>query len=215
MAADTLVQDLMSAEAIDELGQLVAGRRPIILPVIADEASGYNAIPDAMAEGLASWFGFPMGAGEIVQISKVGHTKADGWHRLVTPAEFNGEVRQGSDYLLFDDHVDFGGTLPNLRGFIETRGGHVNGMTTLTETRAARQIGVRSETLKVLCNKHGHDLAAYWEWHFGHGLDCLTEVEAGYLCRVESFAAVQNRMAAAAELAHGRGLSAVSIRTGG
>jgi len=46
------------------------------------------------------------------------HTRAGGWHRLVTPATFSGTVRAGADYLLVDHHVGFGGTLANLRSHI-------------------------------------------------------------------------------------------------
>lgn len=40
------------------------------------------------------------------------------------------------DYVLVDDHVGLSWTLANLRGYIETRGGRVIAMTTLTEVEA-------------------------------------------------------------------------------
>jgi hypothetical protein len=43
--------------------------------------------------------------------------------RLATPPAFTGSIEQGKDYLLIDDHVGLGGTLANLRGYIETQGG--------------------------------------------------------------------------------------------
>ncbi len=177
----------------------------------ADEVGGFNAIPGAMATVLAEWTSWPVAAGAIVQANKVGHTRAVGWHRLVTPAVFKGDIVDGADYVLVDDHVGFGGTLANLRGFIEQKGGRVVCMTTLTETRAARQIAVRAETLSVLYERHGLDIDQFWNDVFGHGIDCLTNVEAGYLCRVESVAAIKARMAQAAELARGRGLSPVFL----
>jgi hypothetical protein len=212
--ADAIAQDLIAPEAVEELSHVMHGRKPVLLPVVADEVAGFNAIPDAMAHALSNWFGFPVATGEIVQRIKVGHTKANGWHRLVTPAEFMGDVRPGADYLLIDDHVGFGGTLANLRGFFENGGGRVVGMTTLTETRGARQIAVRKSTLAELYGRHGTSLEHLWQRLFGYGLDCLTEVEAGYLGRVESVAAIQDRMAQAAKLARGRGLSAVGSGTG-
>lgn len=208
-AARALADDLLSADEVQRLGYWLDGRRPILLGVTADEMMGFNAIPDAMAQVLAACLGLEVSGGAIVQYDKVGHTKADGWHRLVTPARFAGDVVPGREYFLVDDHVGFGGTLANLRGFIEYNGGHVIGMTTLTETRAARRISVRPETLAVLYGRHGLELEQFWLGRFGHGLDCLTDIEAGYLCRVESLAAIQNRMAQAAEQARRRGLSAV------
>jgi hypothetical protein len=84
-------------------------------------------------------------------------------------------------------------------------------MTTLTETRAAGQIAVHKETLDVLQQKHGREFDRFWLGEFGHGIDCLTNIEAGYLCRAESIATIKARMAQAAERARGRGLSPVSF----
>ena len=210
-AAKTLVQDLLSADGIAQVSGLLSGRPAIFIPVVADEVSGFNAIPDAMAQEIANRLGLMALAGTIVQANKVGHTRADGWHRLVTPAVFSGDVEEHANTILVDDHVGFGGTLANLRGYIEQRGGHVLGMTTLTETRAARKIAVRAETLTMLQDRHGEELNHFWFEEFGHTVDCLTDIEAGYLCRVESVAAIKNRMAQAAELARGRGFSAVGL----
>jgi hypothetical protein len=183
----------------------------MLLPVVADETTGFNAIPDSMAQFIAAKLGLTVAAGTIVQANKVGHTKADGWHRLVTPAVVAGDVVNGASYMLVDDHVGFGGTLANLRGYIENAGGRILGMTTLTESRAARQIAIRSEVLIAPRYKHGNQLEDFWRGEFGHGLDCLTDIEAGYLCRVESVAAIKDRMAQAAELARGRGVSPIDL----
>jgi len=207
-AARALADDLLSAAETQRLAYFLAGRQPVLVAVTADEVTGYNAIPDGMAQILGACLGLEVAYGTIAQANKVGHTKANGWHRLVTPAEFSGVVSPETDYFLVDDHVGFDGTLANLRGFIEHWGGHVIGMTTLTETRAARQISVRPETLAMLYERHGRELERFWCRRLGHGLDCLTDVEAGYLCRVESVAAIENRMAEATEQARGRGLSA-------
>jgi hypothetical protein len=210
-AAKILVEDLLAGEGVDQLATLVGDRHPLLLAVTADEVSGFNAIPDAMAQALAASFGLKAAAGSVVQANKVGHTRADGWHRLVTPALFTGEVVAGAEYLLVDDHVGFGGTFANLRGFIEHNGGRVLGMTTLTETREARRIAIRNATENMLKAKHGEEFEQFWHGEFGHGIDCLTDIEAGYLCRAESVAAIKNRMAQAAELARGGGLSPIKF----
>lgn len=127
------------------------------------------------------------------------------------PDRSTGDIVAGADYLLVDDHVGFGGTLANLRGFIEYNGGHVLGMTTLTETREARRIAIRDKTADMQKSKHGQELEQFWHGEFGHGIDCLTEIEAGYLCRASSVAAIKNRMAQAAELARRGGFSHVEF----
>jgi len=52
---------------------------------------------------------------------------------LVASAIFDGEVQPGAAYVLVDDHIGLGGTLANLRGYGEVRGGSVIAITTLTE----------------------------------------------------------------------------------
>ena len=127
----------------------------------------------------------------------------------MTPPEFAGAVVAGADYFLVDDHVGFGGTLANFRGHIEREGGRIISMTTLTETRGGRKIAVRPETLFLPETAHGKDLDSLWRDTFGYGADCHTDIEAGYLSRVESLDAVRNRMGQAAEQARRSGLSPV------
>ncbi|HEY2708721.1 MAG TPA: hypothetical protein VGI95_11780 [Caulobacteraceae bacterium] len=117
--------------------------------------------------------------------------------------------------MLIDDHVGLGGTLANLHGHVVASGGRVMAMSTLTESRDAGTIAIRAETLAVLRSKHGQDLEDLWSATFGHGLDCLTEVEAGYLARQLSTDVIRTRMAEAAAAARRRGLPAISIGRGG
>jgi hypothetical protein len=211
VAAQRLVDDLLSDESLNRLRKLIGKRQPLIAPVAALEAKGFNAIPDVMAQELSQRLGLMMASYDLRQSDYVGHTKADGWHRLVTPATFIGTVIGNTDYIIVDDHVGFGGTLANLRGHIENQGGRVIAMTTLTQTRGASKIAVRPETSSMLQSKHGRELDQLWHKRFGHGTDCLTDIEAGYLARVQSLDAVRARMAEAATAARGRGLRAVGI----
>ncbi len=85
-------------------------------------------------------------------------------------------METGANYLLVDDHVGLGGTLANLRGHVESRGGHVIAITTLTESRSARTISLQRATRDVLWQRYGEELDDLWQRHFGYGIDCLTEV---------------------------------------
>ncbi len=118
-AALTLALDLLEGEVVQVLRKKLAGYSAILLPVIADETTGFNAIPDAMAQVLSRNLDITVAAGEIVQINKVGHTRARAFQRLVTPAMFDGEVEFGAEYILVDDHIGLGGTLANLRGYVK------------------------------------------------------------------------------------------------
>jgi hypothetical protein len=84
-------------------------------------------------------------------------------------------------------------------------------MTTLTETGRGRKIAVLSETLFMLQKKHGDELNHFWRQVFRYGTDCLTNIEAGYLYRVESVAAINARMAEAATAARGQGIPAIRL----
>ena len=205
-AALALALDLLSRTAIADLRSLIFGRLALLLPVVAEETTGFNAIPDAMAQVLGRELGLEVVAGEIVQINKVGHTRAPAFQRLVTPAAFDGRVQAGAAYVLVDDHVGFSGTLANLRGYVEARGGCVIAITTLTESRSARRISLRGETRDVLWERHGEELDRLWHAQFGYGIDCLTEVEALQLCRQQSVAAIESFLAKAAIEARSRGL---------
>ena len=203
----TLAIDLLDDTATATLRRTIAGRLARLLPVIADEATGFNAIPDAMAQVLGRFLDLPVIAGEIVQTNKVGHTRAPAFQRLVTPAMFDGDVQAGAAYILVDDHIGLGGTLANLRGHVEARGGLVIAMTTLTESRDARRISLRPETLDMLRHGHGEELDQLWQAQFGYGIDCLTEIEALQLCREQSVAGIENFLAKAAIEVGRRGLA--------
>lgn len=208
-AAYSLVIDLVSDRALTELRSMVAGTSLFLLPVIADETSGFNAIPDALAQYLGRDLHRSVVAGEIVQTNKVGHTRARTFQRIVTPPTFDGYVELGAAYLLVDDHVGLGGTFANLRGFIEAGGGRVLAMTALTESRDGRMISLRPSTRDMLWIKHGEDLNQLWHAQFGYGIDCLTEVEAQNLCRQQSVDAIEDFLAQAAVEARSRGLDPV------
>jgi hypothetical protein len=61
----------------------------------------------------------------------------------------------------------------------------------------------------MLEKKHGEELNQFWSGVFGYPTACLTDIEAGYLSRVESVAAIKARLAQAATIARGRGLSLI------
>jgi hypothetical protein len=95
-----LALDLAQGVApVSAIAALVGQQEALLLPVIADEMMGFNAIPDAMAQILAynlrSRHGLDVRAasGSVVQTNKVGHTRAPSFQRLVTPAMFGGHVK--------------------------------------------------------------------------------------------------------------------------
>ena len=63
----------------------------------------------------------------------------------------------------------------------------------------------------MLQAKHGREFTKFWRAVFGHGIDCLINVEAGYLHRVESVDTIRTRMAQATERVRRRGVSAIEV----
>jgi hypothetical protein len=104
-----------------------------------------------------------------------------------------GQVFEGANYILVDDHIGFGGTLANMRGYVLARGAR----TTLTETPNAATIALAESTLNQLRNKHGSELDDVWRERYGYGLDCCTEVEAGKLLRMRSIDFIRRCLAQA------------------
>jgi len=133
----------------------------------------------------------------IVQTNRTGHTGATGYHRLAYPALFNGDVEHGRGYLLVDDFVGQGGTLANLRGFVEERGGRVIACTTLTGKPYSTKLTPSDATLRSPRAKHGSELESWWKITFGYGFDLLSESEARYLERADSAELIRDRLLAA------------------
>ena len=133
----------------------------------------------------------------IVQTNVVGHTGSNGFWRLARQAEFEGKVTPGCEYVLVDDFVGMGGTLANLKGYIESNGGRVVAAVTLTGKPYSAKLTPLPQTLQALREKHGTELEHWWIERFAHAFDALTESEARYLARTESIDTIRNRIAQA------------------
>jgi hypothetical protein len=195
VAAQRLVDDLLSVEAIQRLRSLTTAHSVKIVPVHALETHGVNEIPTALATRVAEELGFELWA-EIVQTNTVGHTGADGFHRLANQAEFAGSVSEGV-YVVIDDFVGQGGTLANMIGHIHAHGGTVAGATVLTGKPYSASIALDDAALTRLRGIHGQKLEDWWKEQFGFGFDCLTRSEARYLENTPDADAIRDRLVAA------------------
>ncbi|MBI3655676.1 MAG: phosphoribosyltransferase [Acidobacteria bacterium] len=194
-AAEELVLETVSLSSMDRVCRLVENERPFLFPVHAIETEVRNPIPTTLARILARLLDLPL-EDQVIQINRVRHTGADGWHRLAFPALFDGAVKEGK-YLLVDDFIGQGGTLANLKGFLEGRGAEVIGATTLTGKAYSAQLRLSDATLQGLRNKHGSDLERWWLDTFGYGFERLTESEARYLTRADNADTISARIVAA------------------
>jgi hypoxanthine-guanine phosphoribosyltransferase len=194
-AAESVVEDTLAVAGIEPVRALIRDRQPYLLPVHAVEEIGMNAIPRAFARTLAIRLDLPLRSG-VIQMNRVSHTGAGGYHRLAFPPVFEGDV-EALEYVVVDDFVGQGGTLANLRGYLESNGGRVLGAVTLTGKAYSSELRLRVETLEALRKKHGQKLEEWWLATFGYGFDRLTESEAKYLIRSNDADTASARIAAA------------------
>ena len=198
-AARRLVGSLVEESGIADVHKLVGSGEigmPGFVCAHAYERGGVNAIPVALSEWLSTRLDVPFIA-DVVQSNVVAHTGADGYGRLARQARFEGEVDPGREYVMVDDFIGQGGTLANLRGWIEKQGGKVVGAVGLTGKSYSAKLNPTKEQLYELRTKHGRDFEKWWRGSFGHTFDCLTQSEARYLTRSPNVDRIRNRLAAA------------------
>lgn len=196
-----------------ERAAALAAKHPdaIVVPVHAEEASGRNAMPATFAKWLGHQTGLAVDDG-IVQSNRVFHTGADLAGRFARRATFDGPVEAGRDYILADDFVTSGGTLADLRSYIESKGGRVVNATSLAVAASAQQgysgeLAIQPATRLALKAKFGQTpLREFLARNAVHGgnAGALTNVEGRWLARFGSLDAAGDRIAAA-EQARGAG----------
>lgn len=194
-AAEKLVLETVTDAALEQINKIIGNTKPCLLAVHAVETEGMNAIPRVLAQVLSARFTLPVASG-LTQINRVTHTGADGYHRLAFPALFDGDVRD-SEYLLVDDFIGQGGTLANLKGFVENKGAKVIGATVITGKAYSAKLKLSEETLRALRGKHGTELEKWWAATFGYSFEKLTESEAKYLFRADNADLISKRIVAA------------------
>jgi len=195
IAAEALVDEVITMLGVPPSVPVLGTARPYLLAVHAVETVGMNAIPRALARSLSKILGLPLASG-VIQINRVTHTGADGYHRLAFPALFDGNV-EAEDYVLIDDFVGQGGTLANLKGFVESNGGRVVGAAVLSGKAYSAKLRLDQNGLDELRRKHGTRLEEWWTATFGYGFERLTASEARYLTRVDNADSIPERLALA------------------
>ncbi|EDQ2394338.1 hypothetical protein RU50_005453 [Salmonella enterica subsp. enterica] len=196
-AARRLVSDVLSKESVDKIRDVIGNREVLLTAVHAEEASGRNKIPQAMADILGKVLHQAVDD-NIVQTKRVGRTGQDGFGRLANQPEFAGNVRSDLPYFILDDTLTQGGTLAGLKGYIESHGGRVIGASALTGKQYSARMALSPQTLSRL-REHfgGTGLENWWKQQHGYGFDGLTESEASYLLRAGDADKIRDRILAA------------------
>ena len=206
VAATNLVNDLVEDSGIASIRMLISefcnNGKPALVSAHSREREGINAIPIALAKLLSEKLAVEYEA-SVVQTNVVSHTGADGYGRLARQANFTGKLTRACEYIMVDDFVGQGGTLANLRGWVEKQGGKVIGAVALTGKPYSAILTSSQEQLDELRRRHGSKLEKWWREHFGHAFDCLTQSEARYLSRSPDVDTIRNRIAAAKQKGNG------------
>lgn len=131
--------------------------RAIVVPVIAEELTGRNKIPFVYGYMIQRITGLRL-TDKIVQTVRANHTGANAVERMMRRAAFAGAVSRGAEYILVDDHVTQGGTLNELRKYIQSKGGKIVAVTTLTASQFSDTISISRDAIKGLYAKFGNNL---------------------------------------------------------
>lgn len=190
-AAVRLVQRLagpMVAEARARFGD-----GAIYVAPHAEESTGNNAIPAALAEALAA---ATKGSSpdDVMQTNRVHHTGADIMQRLIARPQFEGDVKPGGRYVLVDDVTTSGGTFADLADYIRSKGGDVVGATSLVNAARGGKLAAEPHVLRRLEGRHGDVIRE----QFGIEPSALTAGEANYLTGFRSTDEIRTRAAKAA-----------------
>jgi|GEM_PF-2257846 len=153
-AAVELVYRVAKISVIKELGKRFPNAK--IAYVHAEESTGKNKLPNAYAQFISEITGLDI-AEPIIQINRAYRTSMSSEERLFQPIYFDGPVIGGQEYILVDDVITQGGTIRRLREYIESHGGKVVAVTTLSMGRgkSPKTIAIKKETVKALYEKFG------------------------------------------------------------
>jgi predicted amidophosphoribosyltransferase len=209
-AAVRLVHDLMHSDLDDRIIS-IAKKHPdaILLAIHAVEATGKNEIPQALSEYIGEKAGLEIER-DVVQTNVVGHTSAGQNVRLYNRPKFDGSIQKGRNYVLVDDMVTMGGTLGEMRSYVESCGGTVIDMIALS-TRSAQNtlVALSDETRHELEITFGiesmdgaYDMTLLIEFLkesgiYGGNYEALTESEARALLHAKGLDEARNRRAKA------------------
>jgi len=182
VAALSLVHSFLKTPENQKQLQMLKQKYPdaIIVPVRAVEANGKNRIPEALAEYISKSIGFEIDY-SIVQTNRVHRTGKDEWHRFAFRPAFDGEVKSDRKYIIVDDVFSNGGSLNELRLFIEKNGGKVVQAAAMALGGHGDKIAPEIKVIKALVDKYGSETLSFFLQEvnlYGGNYKALTNPEA-------------------------------------
>lgn len=180
-AAYRLIVDLHREIALDRVADALVRRRTVVVAPARGTDPMANAIAPTFAAWLARELDLDLHGGIFVE-PRPARDLSDGWERLANQSVFYGRLPPDSDFIIADDVCTIGGTIADLRSFIDSAGGRVVCATVLAADRGEDvPLAIAPTTKFSLEREYGPSFDAFlWE-EFGYGIDCLTEREAQLL----------------------------------
>jgi len=200
-AAYRLVNSILSGEEQKRKIAELARKYPdaVLVAVHAEEKLGRNKIPLLLMAQISKMTGIEYSS-DIVQTNKVGRTGSDSMHRLAYRPKFDGKVQAGRRYILLDDVITVGGTLSELRCFIESKGGKVDCLVTVAAARHGTNFALSNTTRYELESRYGIlQLEKFLKEYdlYGGKIGYLTESEGRTILAAGSLDSAGDRIAKA------------------
>ena len=122
---------------------------------------------------------------DIIAVTDVSHTNATDLSRISKRMRFEGDVRQGTDYIILDDFITSGAELRDFRDYIQSRGGNVVLMTTFGHGSFGKLQDIRIDSKYIeRLNASGITDQDLRKYGIASEIGCLTLGEAARLSRL-------------------------------
>lgn len=207
-AAVRVVKDLVKANITAELVRQYPDA--IVVPVREKESTGHNKLPAMYASHLAKQ-GLERNR-TIYSAATVNRKSLEGFARLGTRKRYRGKVEPGRNYILVDDVFTHGGTLNDLRLYIESNGGKVVAVTSLAPGRLGKRFVPTAETRTAVKEKFDdRELDGILEEYGIPAASDLTEHELRLIAGQSGIDGIRRQLDAAG-ISRRRGLGGKSVR---
>jgi orotate phosphoribosyltransferase-like protein len=184
---------LINPSFVTDVRQAFVGKADFVLPIVAQELQGDNAIPLALAAMMSQKMDIPLDLG-CFQTNKAYHTGADPMERLISRATFGGSIIPDKRYVLVDDVTAMGSTLADCASFVASQGGIVVGAIVLTNASRSGKLSPVKQDIRILKERYDEDIKQL----FSIAPQALTFDEARYLVGFRTSDELRTRAAKAA-----------------
>ncbi len=166
-----------------------------VVAVMEREETGANMLPLALATKIATTGNLELNQ-TIYSSGSISRKNKNAVQRLLSIKNFIGRVQKGRNYIIVDDVLTQGGTVAELRHYIDNNGGKVVAVSSLAHSAGSNVVAIQPATLKELRRRFGRGkLEKILNEHNIVGkLEALTESQARTILRFGSFDSFRTRL---------------------